>query len=120
VTEPGSGLALALRDDVVVACVKGSLDLASAEQARGLIGARLEGSEPGLVVDLSEATYLDSSGIEFLFDLGRRLRTRRQRLGLVVPEASPIARIVRLANLSSVAIVCETLDAAVKGVRVSV
>lgn len=118
-SEPRTSLDLALRDDVVVACVKGTLDVATAEEARSTIGARLEGSEPGLVVDLSETTYLDSSGIEFLFDLGRRLRTRRQRLGLVVPEASPISRIVRLANLSSVAIVCETLDAALKGVRAS-
>ena len=34
----------------------------------------------GLMLDLCQVAYLDSSGIELLFDLARRLRTHRQRL----------------------------------------
>jgi anti-sigma B factor antagonist len=115
---PG-GLDLMRQGDVVLARVTGPLDVSNAEDLRRTIAAQLDGSAPGLVVDLSEVTYLDSSGIELLFDLGRRLRTRRQRLGLVVPDPSPVRRVVDLANLASVALVCETLDAAVEGVRAS-
>jgi anti-anti-sigma factor len=118
-SHPQGSLDLAVEDDVVVARVTGALDVSNAEDLRRAVAGQLDGSAPGLVVDLSEVTYLDSAGIELLFDLARRLRTRRQRLGLVVPDPAPVRHVVQLANLASVGFVCETLDAALKGVRAS-
>jgi anti-anti-sigma factor len=67
------------------------------------LGSALEGAVPqralGLVLDLSEATYIDSAGIHLLFRLGGRLTRRRQQLRVVVPDGAPIRKIVNLAGL---------------------
>ena len=55
------------------------------------------------MLDLTEVTYLDSSGIHLLFDLGRRLAARRQALRLVVPESSPMRRVLELCAVDAVA-----------------
>ena len=47
------------------------------ERRRSPRGLRMKAA--GLVIDLSQVTYLDSVGIELLFDLARRLRTHRQQ-----------------------------------------
>ena len=67
-----------------------------------------------LVIDLSEARYLDSAAIELLFDLSRRLDHRRQSLRLVLPSSSPLQRVLLLTEVGSVAPVHETLDSALK------
>jgi anti-anti-sigma factor len=83
----------------IVACVGGEVDISNAAD----LGSALEGSVPqralGLVLDLSEATYIDSAGIHLLFRLGGRLTRRRQQLRVVVPDEAPIRKIVNLAGL---------------------
>ena len=54
----------------------------------------------GLILDLSEATYIDSAGVHLLFRLGGRLTRRRQQLRVVVPETARIRKIVNLAGLA--------------------
>ena len=51
------------------------------------------------MVDLSETRYLDSAGIDMLFRLSERLRERRARLLLVIPQASQLARLARIVGL---------------------
>ncbi len=65
-----------------------------------------------LVVDLEGCRYLDSAAIEVIFDLARRLGRRRQELRLVVPDASPLGRVLTLTDVNSVAPVHSTLDSA--------
>jgi anti-anti-sigma factor len=65
-----------------------------------------------LVIDLEDCRYLDSAAIEIVFDLSRRLERRRQELRLVVPESSPLTRVLMLTDVTSVARVHQTLDAA--------
>jgi anti-anti-sigma factor len=83
----------------VVACIRGEVDISNAAD----LGSALEGSVPqralGLVLDLSEATYIDSAGIHLLFRLGSRLTRRRQQLRVVVPDHAAIRKIVNLAGL---------------------
>jgi anti-anti-sigma factor len=83
----------------IVATVAGEVDISNAAD----LGSALEGSVPqralGLVLDLSQATYIDSAGIHLLFRLGGRLTRRRQQLRVVVPDGAPIRRIVNLAGL---------------------
>lgn len=49
------------------------------------------------------ATYLDRAGMTLLLDLGRCLRTRRQRLGVVVPAEAPMRRVLELYRVEEVA-----------------
>jgi anti-anti-sigma factor len=96
---PLAQLETRMEENAVVACVTGEVDLSNASD----IGSALEGSVPqralGLVLDLSEATYIDSAGVHLLFRLGGRLTRRRQQLRVVVPDTAPIRKIVNLAGL---------------------
>jgi ABC-type transporter Mla MlaB component len=56
-----------------------------------------------LALDLSGVTYLDSSGIELVFELGRSLAARRQTIRLIVPETSPVRRVLELSAVESIA-----------------
>src|SRR3954471_18456081 len=68
----------------------------------------------GLVIDFSQTEYLDSAGLHFIFDLGKRLRDRGQRLYLVVPPASPVAALLEIVNVDSLAPRAESLEQALE------
>ena len=94
---------LSEEERVLVARVSGEVDASNASELRLVISERLPASASGLVLDLSAVTYLDSSGVHLVFDLGRRLRARRQAVRLVVPESSPVRRVLALCNVDGVA-----------------
>ena len=71
----------------------------------------------GLVVDFSQTGYLDSAGLQFIFDLGKRLRDRGQRLYLVVPDGSAVAAVLDIVNVGSIAPRCQTLEQALERLR---
>jgi stage II sporulation protein AA (anti-sigma F factor antagonist) len=50
----------------------------------------------GVVLDLGEATFIDSATIRMLFAVRKRLTLRRQRLVLVSPPGSPVRRVLDL------------------------
>lgn len=110
-------LSLDRRDDLPVARLDGEVDLSNASGLGQALRDAVPNAALGLVVDLSRVTYLDSAGIHLLFDLGSRLRRRRQELRLVVPETAPIRRILSLVGLGEVAPVHETLEEAVTEAR---
>jgi anti-anti-sigma factor len=117
VRDPLAQLTFEAQGDVLVGCVEGEIDSANAGELRDALSRRLTNSGPGLILDLSEATYLDSAGIEFLFDLARRLRTHSQRLRLVVPANAPMRRVLDLCGIEQVTPVDVTVDAAIEGMR---
>ena len=85
--------------EAIVGSIAGEIDISNATD----LGAALEGAVPppaiGLVLDLSQATYIDSAGVHLLFRLGARLTRRRQQLRVVVPETAAIRRVVNLAGV---------------------
>ena len=86
---------------VPVAVVDGEVDLANGEKVRTLLLDAAGNEAPGLVVDLSGTTYLDSHGIQLLLELARRLRVRQQGLRVVVPEQSLVRRLLILTSIDS-------------------
>jgi anti-sigma B factor antagonist len=102
---------------VLVGRIDGEIESVNADQLRAALARRLTNESPGLVLDLSHAAYLDSAGVELLFDLARRLRTHRQRLRLVVPLAAPMRRVLDLCDIEAVAPMDATVDAAVEALR---
>lgn len=86
-------------DDVVVAGVAGELDRSNAQSVGEAIEATVPNAALTLILDLSDTTYLDSSGIHLLFDLRSRLERRQQRLLVVVPEGARIARVLSVVAL---------------------
>ena len=83
----GSGLGVSVRheDGVVVASLTGSFDIYSLQALRGELDA-LAGTAP-LVVDLTEVTLIDSSGLSALLSLANRCaRSGPVPFGLVCPR----------------------------------
>jgi anti-sigma B factor antagonist len=86
-------------DEVPVARVEGEVDVSNAKEVGDRLRSLLSNRSVAMVVDLSQTTYLDSAGINLLFALGEEMRDRQQRLGLVVADPSPIARMIGLIGL---------------------
>ena len=96
----------------VVARVSGEVDMTNASHVRERLLDAVPNDVLALVVDLGDCRYLDSAAIEVVFDISRRLQRRRQELRLVVPEASPLGRVLVLTDVNSVAPVHPTLESA--------
>jgi anti-anti-sigma factor len=109
-------LALESRDGLVMATVRGELDLSNVREISGGIVDGTPNSAAGLIVDLSAVTYLDSAGLNCLFDMSERLRTRRQRFCIVVPRSSLISRIISFSNMREVADVAQNVEDAVTAI----
>jgi anti-anti-sigma factor len=106
---------VATHGPVPVARIDGEIDMSNAEaigeRLRGLLTNRSE----ALVVDLGPTTYLDSSGITLLFGLGEELRRRQQELHVILPDASPLRRVIGIAGLDQAVPTHATLEAALAG-----
>jgi anti-anti-sigma factor len=96
----------------VVARLNGEVDMTNASHVRDELLAAVPNDVLALVVDLDGCRYLDSAAIEVVFDISRRLQRRRQELRLVVPETSPLSRVLVLTDVNSVAPVHATMEAA--------
>jgi anti-sigma B factor antagonist len=108
-------LSFEMVDDVVLGRVQGEIESVNAEEMSAALANQLTTDKAGLVVDLSGVSYLDSAGIELLFDLARRLRTHRQRLRLVVPVHAPMRRVLELCDIERAAPIDATVEAALEG-----
>jgi anti-anti-sigma factor len=95
---------------VPVAALEGEVDMGNARDIRDSLLEAVTNHAPGLVIDLSAITYLDSAGIHVVFDLARRLHARQQQLLVVVPAEAPIRRVLTLTNVSAVAPMHERRD----------
>lgn len=102
------------RGDSLVARVAGEVDMTNAAYVKEELTSTVPNDARLLVIDLSDAHYLDSAAIEVLFELSRRLSRRRQLLRLVVPRTSPLSRLLTLIDVGSVAPIHESLEAALR------
>jgi anti-sigma B factor antagonist len=99
-------------DGVVVASVAGELDLSNSPATGDAIEAALPASARALVVDFSNLTFLDSSGVAMLFRLVRRLGDHRQQLHVVAPSGEAVGRVLEIVEFDRAAPVHPSLDAA--------
>jgi anti-anti-sigma factor len=92
---------LVFEDDgeTLVALLIGEIDLSNSGAIGDRIRERVANHSLGVVVDLTGLTFLDSSGLELLFDLRQRLESRRQHLDIRVPVESPVRRPLELVDL---------------------
>jgi anti-anti-sigma factor len=97
-----------------VARIRGEIDMSNVSELSIALQNAVMQTSAGLVIDFSQTEYLDSAGLHFIFDLGKRLRDRGQRLYLVVPPGSPVGAVLDIVNVESIARRCETLEQAVE------
>jgi anti-sigma B factor antagonist len=98
-----------------VARVGGEVDASNAPELGVRLRELVTNESSGLIVDLSDTEYLDSAGINLLFAIGDELVARQQRLQVVVPAASAIARMLAITGLDRVHAVRETVPEALAG-----
>jgi anti-anti-sigma factor len=87
--------------EIPVVAVAGEIDASNAVEVAERLRAALSNRSEFLVCDLSGTTYIDSAGLNLLFELSTALRERQQQLHLVVAEPSPIARMVAIVGLDA-------------------
>ena len=87
--------------NVVLAVVDGEIDASNTRDLADRLRSALTNRSTTLVVDLSPVRYLDSAGINMLFEVASDLRERRQDLHLVVPPESPIVRAIAITGLDA-------------------
>ncbi len=92
-------------DRIALATLAGEVDASNADQLGADLRVRLSNRLVGVIVNLSDVTYIDSYGVAVLFDLNRRLETRQQRLHVVVPDGARLRRVLELLDFSRLAAV---------------
>jgi anti-anti-sigma factor len=102
VTEPAR-TEVKYHDSVGVVSLAGEVDIVQAHDLRGRLAGAIRNEDLGLVVDLTDATYIDSVGVSLLFELAERLAERQLQLAVVLPETGLVRRVIRIVNLESVA-----------------
>ena len=90
-----------MHGDVPVVSVEGEIDVSNIGHLGERLRRALSNRGTALIVDLTETTYLDSAGLNLLFQLARELAERQQQLHLVVVPTSPIARVIGIVGLDS-------------------
>lgn len=99
------------RSDTVVATIEGEVDGSNAAELRRAVADRVPSAARSLIMDLSATTYIDSTGVELLFELARRLSARRQIFSLVVPPDTGVRKVLELCDIGSVAVLVESREA---------
>ena len=104
-------------DAVSVVRLTGEVDIVQSNELRGRLLSAVRNEDLGLVVDLTEAEYVDSVGVSILFELAEKLSERQLRLALVVPEDGLVERVLGIVNVASVAEIHRSVDDALSSIR---
>jgi anti-anti-sigma factor len=104
-------------DSVGVVTLTGEVDIVQAHQLRERLLGAVRNEDLGLVVDLTDASYIDSVGVSVLFELAERLTERQLRLAVVIPPGGLVDRVLGIVNLGSVAELRSTVDDALAAIR---
>ena len=111
------GVEIEQRDDeVVVARLTGELDISAAERTGKRIAEAVPSSARGLVVDMSELEFMDSSGVSMLFSLARQVGSHRQQLRVVAPPGRPVSRVLQIVEFDRAAPVDADVECAVAAI----
>jgi anti-anti-sigma factor len=97
---------------VVIARVAGEVDISNVDRAKQVLTEAVPASAAGLVLDLSETTHLDSSGIHLVFVVSSELREREQRFCVVASEDAPGGRVLFITGVHKIVPVAPALDEA--------
>jgi anti-anti-sigma factor len=103
-------------EGVRVVTVAGEVDLANVGAVECAVG-ELSNGALGVVVDLSEATYIDSSTVGLLFRLRSGLSRRGQELRVICSPGSNAWRVLQLTGFDREVPPLEDRDAAIEEIR---
>jgi len=100
----------------VVARISGEIDISNVGLVKRKLTDAVTSASPGLVVDVSATTYLDSSGVYLLFELARALEGRQQQMCVVAPPTTPSTRVLLITGFDHIVPVTRTVEEAIEKV----
>lgn len=103
-------------DGTKILTVAGEIDVYTAPQFKEAVNGIIAGGQKHLVIDMSDVTYMDSSGFGTLLSATRRLRPQGGTINLVKCNSS-IDRILRITRLNTVFNTYESIDDAIKATQ---
>jgi anti-sigma B factor antagonist len=92
--------------------LRGEVDIYTAPRFKEHLLELLDGGATGVVVDLSEVTFIDSTALGVLIGGVRRLHEAEGRMALVV-ATRPVERVLTITGLDRVFTIHSTREAAV-------
>lgn len=95
--------------------VTGEIDYASSPDLEKTVLEHLEKNADRVILDLSEVSFMDSSGLALLLHARKAASDRDGSLSVVIPPQGPVMRVVEVAGVGAHLDLHESLDAAVAG-----
>jgi anti-anti-sigma factor len=112
-----ASLTMEVEEAVVVAHLEGEVDSSNAHALLDRIVTPVPNTAHGVVLDLTGLNFLDSAGVQIVFDLATGLSRRRQALAVVARESSSVRTVLELCALEQVATLTDAVDEASSQVR---
>jgi anti-sigma B factor antagonist len=97
--------------DSIVIKLQGEVDLYAAPELKDHVNGAIESGKTKLVLDLTEATFIDSTTLGILVSGMKRLRPRGGMLAVLCPDPT-MARIFDITGLNRMFSVHDTLEGA--------
>ena len=109
-------LSLESQGDIELARVAGEVDASNVGELSERLLASVSNQARAVVLDLSETSYIDSSGISLIFDAAARLKNRRQELRLVVTPQSFVGEVLAAVSMEESVAIDPKLDDALSAI----
>ena len=100
-----------LAGDLIIIKLEGEVDLYAAPELKDHVNGAIERGKNKLILDLSEATFIDSTTLGILVSGMKRLRPRGGMLAVLCPDPT-MARIFDITGLNRMLSVHETIEEA--------
>jgi len=107
-----SDLELRREGRVLICALRGELDAADVRSIGHRLTREARKAQAGLVIDLSELSYLDSPGVGMLFAIAEAERARGRVMRIVVPPGAATRRVLQICSIDAVADLHAALDLA--------
>lgn len=98
------------REGTTIVAVDGEVDVANVSMVRSRVIGAVPNTSPGLILDLTKTSYLDSRAIHMILEIADRLATARQQLLVVAPEGGLIHRVLLLTHIDGFVPLHQTVD----------
>ncbi len=102
--------------EIELAHVAGEVDASNVDQLTRQLLNTVSNNIRGLVIDLTETSYIDSSGIRLIFDAAARMKNRRQQLRLVVRPKSFVGEVLGTVSMADSVPIDAEVDSALRAV----
>jgi anti-sigma B factor antagonist len=108
--------AQSLDEYIQLIVVEGELDLSSSSELRRRVEAALREGRNCVVIDLSDVTHMDSTGLASLIAAHQLTAEKRGRLALVI-TSEPVRRTVEVRGLDRLFTITPTREEGIAAVR---